>query len=49
MSEGLVFSILRGQCYFLMDRFPGSSVLRDLFQLSLGAIEIKNKLSGFSS
>ena len=27
-----------------MDRCPGSSVLQYLFQLSLGAIEIKNKL-----
>ena len=49
MSVGLVFSILSVHSFFLMDRFPGSSVLKYLFQLSLGAIEIKNKLCGFSS
>ena len=49
MSAGLVFSILSIQSFFLMDSFSGSSVLKYLFQLSLGAIEINNKLCGFSS
>ena len=43
MSEGLLFSILNVQSSFLMDKFSGSSVLKDLSQLILGAIEVKNK------
>ena len=44
MSKGLVFSILNSQSFFLMDKFSESSVLKDLSQLILGAIEVKNKL-----
>ena len=47
MSEGLLFSILNVQSSFLMDKFSGSSVLKDLSQLILGAIEVKNILRIF--